>query len=259
MTTTGYFDWHELQSRDLAKAAAFYEKLFGWTTKEIRVGPSGEPYRLCTLDGHEIAGIAMSKAPAQVPAYWLAYLTVGDVDAAAAEAKSLGARVIREPADIAGLARSAIVADPRGAVFALRGPRAPQLGSPAPREGTIVWSDLLTDDASAAAAFYAKLCGHSVEELDMGPVGTYRILKQGDQRIAGVMKHPENIRPHWLPYFAVHDVDEITRRALDLGASLYLPARDIPGFGRFSAIDDPTGAGVCLLRAETNGNDGVPR
>jgi hypothetical protein len=67
------------------------------------------------------------------------------------------------------------------------------------------------------------------------------------------MKHPENVYPHWIPYLAVDDVDGATRRAVELGASLYFPARDIPNVGRFSGIDDPTGAGVCLFRGTMSG------
>jgi predicted enzyme related to lactoylglutathione lyase len=157
--------------------------------------------------------------------------------------------VLREPAAVPGAGRLAVLVDPRGALIGLRhGGAAPALPPTATAErGAFCWDELLTDDAESSAAFYAALTGASIESLDLGPMGTYRILVSGGRRIAGVMKHPENVPPHWLPYVAVRDVDAETRRAVELGASLYFPPRDIPS-GRVSGIDDPTGAGVCLLQ-----------
>ena len=73
------------------------------------------------------------------------------------------------------------------------------------------------------------------------------------RRIAGVMKHPENGHPHWLPYLRVRGVEAETIRAVELGASLYFAPRDVPGAGRISGVDDPTGAGVCLIDANSPG------
>jgi len=87
-----------------------------------------------------------------------------DVDAAVAEAKSLGARIVREPADLPNTGRSAVAADPQGAVFALRAHRAPLADEPeVPPEGSFCWDELLTRDPAAAAAFCAQLCGCAVD------------------------------------------------------------------------------------------------
>jgi predicted enzyme related to lactoylglutathione lyase len=142
----------------------------------------------------------------------------------------------------------AIAIDPRGALFGLRDAGRAEPNDPLP--GAFCWDELLTDEAESAAAFYAALTGCSIEVVDLGPMGSYRSLVSDGRRIAGVMKHPENLRPHWLPYLAVRDVDAETSRAVELGASLYFAPREVPGLGRLSGIDDPTGAGVCLVRAD---------
>ena len=244
--TTGRFVWHELHTRDRAAALAFYRGLLGWEHRET---PRGD---VCSLDGREVAGVTASRAPLHVPSFWLPYAGVEDVDAKTAEAKSLGARVLREPADTPSLAsaiaRFAILVDPRGALFGLC-TSAPPEADRAPREGSFCWDTLLTDDADAAAEFYAELLSASVETRDIGAMGTYRLLVRAGRQLAGVMKHPENAHPHWTPYIAVRDVDTSTRQAKEIGGTVPLPARDIPGFGRFSGVDDPTGAGVCLFRA----------
>ena len=146
-----------------------------------------------------------------------------------------------------GAGRLAVAIDPRGAAFGLRDAGAAATTDPAP--GAFCWDELLTDDAESSAAFYAALTDWSIEVIDLGAMGTYRIFARDGRRMAGVMKHPENLHPHWLPYVAVHGVDAETNRAVALGASVYLPPRDVPGAGRVSGIDDPTGAGVCLIEA----------
>ena len=50
---------------------------------------------------------------------WIGYVAVDDVDASAAQVTKAGGAVHRAPADIPGVGRFAIVADPQGAVLAL--------------------------------------------------------------------------------------------------------------------------------------------
>lgn len=243
------FDWHELQTRDCARAVRFYEAMFGWTTEDASAGSPRERH-LCRREDAPIGAITISQAPPQVPAFWLPFLSVSDLDGVVARARTLGARVLREPAAVPGAGRLAVMVDPRGAICGLRdGAAAPA----APGTGAFCWDELLTDDAEASAAFYAALTGGLIEAIDMGPFGIYRMLVSAGRRIAGVMKHPENLHPHWSPHIAVSDVDAGTARAVELGASLYFPPRDIPGTGRVSGIDDPTGAGVCLFRGTLGG------
>jgi predicted enzyme related to lactoylglutathione lyase len=246
MTPVVRFDWHELQTRDCLRAMRFYEAMFGWTTEDVTTGSPRERH-LCCREGDAIGAVTISQAPAHVPAFWLPFLSVADLDGVVARARTLGARVLREPAAVPGAGRLAVLVDPRGAICGLRDGAATPAAAPS-GSGAFCWDELLTDDAEASAAFYAALTGGSIESIDMGPLGVYRILVSDGRRIAGVMKHPESVHPHWLPYIAVSDVDADTPRAVGLGASLYFPPRDIPGTGRISGIDDPTGAGVCLFR-----------
>ena len=53
-----------------------------------------------------------------VPAHWMSYFTVDDVDAAAAKVKELGGNVCVPPTDIP-VGRFAVVSDPAGATFSL--------------------------------------------------------------------------------------------------------------------------------------------
>jgi len=116
------FGWAELNTRDLKGAEAFYPKVFGWG---IDHGPMGDNsseagmYTMWTLDGEQVGGgFDMAGMPAEVPAMWLVYFAVPDVDAAAAKVKELGGSVAREPADYPG-GRFAVVSDVNGSVFAI--------------------------------------------------------------------------------------------------------------------------------------------
>jgi hypothetical protein len=63
------------------------------------------------------------EVPAFVPAFWLPYFMVADVDASADTAKSLGAKLQVPPLDIPGTGRFASVCDPQGAMFSIYKPK----------------------------------------------------------------------------------------------------------------------------------------
>ena len=118
----GVFVWDELVTSDVEAAKRFYGEVFGWTTEDMDMG-GGHIYTLLKRDGGQAdAGGAMPLGEIQAPPHWLAYIAPSDIDAAAAKAKELGATVYREPWDIEGVGRLAIIGDPTGAVFGLFNP-----------------------------------------------------------------------------------------------------------------------------------------
>lgn len=246
---TGRFVWHELHTSDRAKAAKFYTQLISCESKDVPMGP-GEPYTLLLRDGKDFAGVTKSKAPPSVPSHWLPYLGVEDVDAFAAKAVELRGKILNAPMDIPNVGRFAVISDPQGAAFALykEGRSAYPEEPERPPVGSFCWEELMTSDPEGAVKFYTDLFGYKVDSMDMGPMGTYRILKRGDRQTAGVMKMPEMVpRAHWLTYLATKDVDASTRAAKELGATVLVQPQDIPKIGRFSVLDDPTGAGIALF------------
>jgi predicted enzyme related to lactoylglutathione lyase len=245
---TGRFVWHELNTMDRSAAVKFYTRLFSWGAKDVPMGP-GEPYTLCVLNGEQIAGITRSMAGVDFAPQWLPYIAVEEVDAAASKAKSLGARVLKDPMDIPDVGRFAVISDPQGAVFALFKDAKPYPQEPEkPPVGSFCWEELATTDPEAAAKFYAALFGYKVEAVPMGPMGTYHVLLRGDRQTAGITKkQPQAPRSMWLEYVAVKDVDGSTRNAKEIGAQVHMVPTDIPKIGRFSIIGDPTGVTVALF------------
>jgi predicted enzyme related to lactoylglutathione lyase len=113
----GSFCWNELLTTDVGAARAFYGRLFGWRHQEMDMGPSGT-YTIWTRGAEHVGGCAALPPPllrTGCPPHWLAYVEVADVDAAAKQAAALGGRLHHGPADIPGIGRFAVLADPQGA------------------------------------------------------------------------------------------------------------------------------------------------
>jgi predicted enzyme related to lactoylglutathione lyase len=62
------------------------------------------------------------------------------------------------------------------------------------------------------------------------------------------------IKPHWMPYISVPDVDVAAGRITELGGKVCVPPTDIPNVGRFAVFADPTGAHCSIIKflPETN-------
>jgi len=111
----GAYTWNELHTPDVAKAGAFYAKVFGW---EPQVFAEMGDYTVFNLEGNGIAGGTKPQMEG-VPPNWLVYFEVGDTDKTAAKAQELGATILAPPMDIPTVGRFSVIMDPQGAVFAI--------------------------------------------------------------------------------------------------------------------------------------------
>ncbi len=119
MGRPGHFCWNELVTADVAAAKTFYTRLLGWTTEPFG---QGMEYTLLKRDNQGIGGLM--KAPhAGMPAQWLPYVLVEDVDATVAQAAKLGGKVCNAPFDVPDVGRIAVLSDPQGATFGIIKPR----------------------------------------------------------------------------------------------------------------------------------------
>lgn len=110
--------WNELNTRDVEQAKSFYEQLLGWKITEEDFG--GNPYHVINVGDRQNGGFMQMDEnwPAQVPAHWMVYFAVDDVDAVAARVTELGGSVSVPPTDIA-VGRFAIVGDSQGGTFTI--------------------------------------------------------------------------------------------------------------------------------------------
>lgn len=254
MTTTpsqgpwpGRFVWHDLMTKDAAKAAQFYASLFDWQVQEIPMGPC--TYRMIHCGPGPIGGIMEEQ---NIPAaHWMPYLAVADVDAAAKQIQSLGGSVCVPPTDIPGTGRFAVVGDPQGAYFSIYkgNPESQGFDPDLPVPGRVCWNELYTTDDAAAQKFYSAMFGWKDEPKDMGPMGTYHVQNLNGKQAGGLMRNPmPGAPPCWVVYFFVADLAKATARSKQLGAQAMMENTPIPGVGAFSMLTDPTGAAFALFQ-----------
>ena len=105
----GRFSWNELVTTDVAGATAFYSSLLGWTTSAF-----SPEYSLFNKEGQGVGGLMKTPQPG-MPAQWVAYITVEDVDATAAKAVELGGKIVLSPLDVPNVGRIAVLLDPQNA------------------------------------------------------------------------------------------------------------------------------------------------
>ena len=112
----GTFCWNELMTRDVEKAKAFYGAAIGWTFEAMPM-PDGGTYWVAKMGDKPVGGIFPLSGPdfEGVPECWMSYLAVDDVDARLKKASAAGATVMKEPFDVPGVGRIAIVQEPGGA------------------------------------------------------------------------------------------------------------------------------------------------
>ncbi len=250
------FVWHDLMAADVAGAKRFYGELFGWRFER---GQEGYEHIYAGKEG--IGGIvAIDETMKGVPPHWIGYVTVDDVEAAAAQVGKLGGKVLVPRTDIPNVGSFAVAADAQGAVFSpFHHPKS--AGQPEsnarPAPYTFCWDELLTSDPDAAVKFYGALFGWGAEHMEMPGFGRYTILKRTgvkddegmEKNAGGLMKLPPGVpRPFWLAYVAVENADATVDKAKRLGAMVPMPTMQVPDVGRFCTIIDPQGAALAVLQ-----------
>jgi predicted enzyme related to lactoylglutathione lyase len=114
----GSMAWHEVYTRNGAKAREFYQRVFGLKPQKMEGG--GMDYWTLHNGDETVAGLMPmgDSFPKEVPSHWNTYFAVTDTDAAAKKVQQLGGRVVQPPSDTP-YGRMASVADPFGAEFSL--------------------------------------------------------------------------------------------------------------------------------------------
>jgi uncharacterized protein len=252
--TTGNFVWHELRTTDAKGATDFYTHVVGWEAKSSG-DPGGVPYTLLAAGKFDVAGL-MELTPEMsaggMPPGWVGFIGVDDVDVYAKRIEEAGGKLHFPPMDIPTVGRFASVEDPQGATFLIfkgsldEAPPRPVLGSP----GTVGWNELSANDEKSAWPFYSKIFGWKVDsEMDMGPMGIYRIFNNGGPRFGGMMtRDPKNSPvPFWLYYFSVDDIDAAVTRVQEKKGQICMGPHEVPGGQWIVLGSDPQGVMFALV------------
>ena len=125
--------------------------------------------------------------------------------------------------------------------------------------GEVDWFSLFTEDAEAAAEFYAGLLGW---EIQRGPRGGLIALRRGTP-IAGISqiedRLPESSESLWLAAIKVADLAESVATARELGGTIQQNVTRVAGYGSYAIVIDPQGAPAVLAVEEQvlGANQGV--
>jgi hypothetical protein len=114
--STGDISWHDLQTIQLAPALAFYQELFGWEPTAAMDMGGGRTYQMYGQQGVSYGG--MFEIEAGMPASWLLYLRVADIDVALESVRAGGGEIVRGVQDVES-GKIAYGRDPQGGSFAM--------------------------------------------------------------------------------------------------------------------------------------------
>jgi hypothetical protein len=257
--TRSEFFWYELMTSDQDAAIDFYGKVVGWNADaQAQSTPDGMRYTILSAGDRGMGGVLQISDDMQAngarPA-WVGYIHVADTDAAARSIADAGGAVHMEPTDIPTIGRFALVADPGGAAFYVMTPL-PRADEPPPADpttlGLVSWRELYAGDGGKAAFdFYSGRFGWEIlGEMDMGPMGTYRIFGADGVQMGGMMDKPERVPVSaWNFYVNVDSVDSAVERIKDNGGQIVMGPVDVPGGSWVVQGVDPQGAHFALISA----------
>jgi len=254
---------------DPLAATEFYGGLFGWEFEDGMPADVPGNYFGAKLDGREVAGITSQDGPPTTPA-WMTYIAVDSADATAAAVWAAGGSVLVEPMSVFSAGRTAVCADPHGAVFSLWQADEHKGAQVVNAPGAWNWSDLNTRDVEGAKAFYGAVFGWVPSTVQFGELeatmwcrpGYGEALEQHDPGIrqrhadAGAPEGftdaigwllamtsdvADDAAPHWAVTFSVDGTDAAADRAAELGGAIVVAPLDA-GPTRVAVLRDPQGA-----------------
>jgi uncharacterized protein len=239
--------WVDTWQADPDTAATFYAGVFGWDVEQGTPPGTDTRYYMCRLRGSDVAAIG-SPPPAGTAPTWTTYVWVDDADAVAASAVNAGGSLVAEPFGSLDGGRTAIVADPSGAVFGLWTPGAHRGAQRINEPSAYAMSFLRTPDLAGATKFYGAVLGWTTEAI--GPWLLSRlpgymggIPEQPVPRdvVAAMERAGGGEAAYWRADFWIADADAAAARATQLGGSVIAGPEDAGPF-REAVLADPAGA-----------------
>ncbi|MEP6781301.1 MAG: VOC family protein [Gemmatimonadaceae bacterium] len=237
----GDFCWINILTAAPVQARDFYSGVLRWTYTEMPGMGHG-----IQVAGKSIGALfdlnGQNTPPGARPTIGVMVKTES-ADAMAANFNANGGKALT-PFDLGKRGRMAVAYDPVGANIDLL-----QAGSSAGTDvdsmvhGAPSWYETITSDVPNATKFYTTVFGWTAETTPMDGFD-YTTFSLDGVPVAGMLPVAhvmDDVKPFWVVYFTVDDVDASVEKATQLGGSICIPATDIPGIGRFAGITSPQG------------------
>ena len=122
------------------------------------------------------------------------------------------------------------------------------------KHGDFVWYELMTTDADGAQDFYRAILDWKIANPAQDGFDYREIQAADDGYIGGMLQiTPEmhGAQPGWIGYINVDNVDTSIESIKAAGGTLFMPARDLEGVGRFAMMADPQGAAFYVMTSAT--------
>lgn len=248
---SGQIVWHDLFTSDRERSMAFYGRVANWTFQVERATDfawgGGEKDFVLALSGDE-AGAGFVETSTNQENGWIAYVEVPDVDVAVERVDTLGGSIVRQPFEVPGVGRNALVCDPLGALLGISLSRH---SFPVPRRqfGPDVY---VSNGDDFPEMFYAELFGWRVsselrkEELDIrGPSGDLVAVQHG-------AIWPAGSKAAWVPSIKVAPASDARRVAESNGARPAFNDVNETVQAKSIVLHDPDGAPFALGVEQTS-------
>jgi predicted enzyme related to lactoylglutathione lyase len=116
----GTIGWTDLTVENANEIRDFYRDVVGWHTSEVDMGGYCDFCMIAPASEKVVAGICHARGDnAGLPAQWLVYITVENLERSAARCIELGGKVLISPQSLGDTGRYCVIRDPAGAVAAL--------------------------------------------------------------------------------------------------------------------------------------------
>lgn len=245
---TGRIVWHDLFTPDIHASRDFYARVAGWHyvmehATDFAWGGGEKDFVLALVGGE--AGAGFVDQPQGRFDGWVSYVEVRDVDAASAQAKSLGGSVERPPFEVPGVGRNCLLRDPMGALIGICYSRH-DYPVPTRQFGSEIF---LTPTGEFPDDFYRKLFDWDVAPADE-EADERRILCAG-KRVATIRQagRDTDVGAIWVPAIKVRDIGEARRDVRALNGSLFDELAPSGADTRPVLSKDPNGALSVLIVA----------
>ncbi len=122
-TKYGVIGWHDLTVPNATAVRDFYAAVLGLGFQETSMGDYSD-YTLVNDAGEPLGGVCHARGQnTGMPAQWVCYVNVRDLDAALKACVATGGRIYREKKAMGDYGDFAVIQDPAGAVMGLIQPK----------------------------------------------------------------------------------------------------------------------------------------
>ncbi len=242
----GEFVWCDLSAHNAGPSRDFYKRIFGWHFSD-----QGGGYHFASKGQYPVAGhyqMPEKFIKIGMPAFWMSYIAVTDVQATVDLANTLGAKVELGPAEFDGGGTYALIRDPLGAGFTVYSGRA--LGEFSDQNGGRMGHGLFVSDASKVIPFYTALF-----DWDFGtPAGGVYAVTTGSGYSFSLHEIPDPAvrgkEEFWAVYFATENLETL-KSSVDASGGETVADMALPE-GDSTLFRDPDGgAFVAVQSAKT--------